>query len=514
MKGMKNEQGYALLAVLLTMVLILSAIATFMAGSLNNAKQENTLDTSNKSVAAAEMGVLYYSTDFERALDLIRKEVVAETTIELNKIVACLTSTNVSQCDTLAKRTAWESNIDVKMKELYVRNILIKINELKKITGSKTESFSSTPSNYLPQALALNNIAYTATELSTLSPTLITKIIAAGELNVEMDVVGTANNSPKAISSVFKIKVPISFLNQNTVNTIQQTNIPGTKDIAYTDIYKITSPSRSCSLLLTNLTSIKENAPYECKLSGTEKLSDFITALKIANVTPKLNPKDFWVHVDNFENNVCDRNCNNIDFSSVNVVVKATDVGARNNMNNMVNANLVIDGSLNVDNNLNNLGESLPNTTNQLNQSIVVRELEVINNVQNMKYTNLVVLGTQTGTKGKLKVGGKLDIENRSQLCLDIDRISKTDLDIIASKVDVASGSKIVYYSAIPTNVFVLPNKTIGNTTEDRTSLYVKRENSYTNFLTTCGISVNSPQSISISTPSANETDFKFEVNY
>lgn len=55
MKQFKDEQGYALLVVLLMVVLFLGLSAVFMAGSMSNAKQEATVDTSNLAVAAAEI---------------------------------------------------------------------------------------------------------------------------------------------------------------------------------------------------------------------------------------------------------------------------------------------------------------------------------------------------------------------------------------------------------------------------------------------------------------------------
>ena len=120
MRYVKNERGYALLVVLLLVVLIMSISATFMAGSINHAKQEQAVDVSNQSVAAAEMGVLYYSTDFERALDQIRQEVSFATTAELNLLVDCLKAIDISACDTQAERIAWEKDIDSRMKQLIV----------------------------------------------------------------------------------------------------------------------------------------------------------------------------------------------------------------------------------------------------------------------------------------------------------------------------------------------------------------------------------------------------------
>ncbi|QGS69015.1 hypothetical protein CV093_13220 [Oceanobacillus sp. 143] len=61
MKNLKNEQGYALLVVVLMVVLVLGFSTFFMSASLSNAKQEQKVDQQNLAVVAAEMGVDYYT---------------------------------------------------------------------------------------------------------------------------------------------------------------------------------------------------------------------------------------------------------------------------------------------------------------------------------------------------------------------------------------------------------------------------------------------------------------------
>lgn len=60
----KNEQGYALIVVVLLIVLIMGFFTAFMTISLSNAKQEQVADQEHLKVAAAEMGVKYFSSIF------------------------------------------------------------------------------------------------------------------------------------------------------------------------------------------------------------------------------------------------------------------------------------------------------------------------------------------------------------------------------------------------------------------------------------------------------------------
>ena len=55
MRHVQDQKAYALLIVLLMIALFMSISAAFIAGSLSHAKQEQTVDTANQAVAAAEM---------------------------------------------------------------------------------------------------------------------------------------------------------------------------------------------------------------------------------------------------------------------------------------------------------------------------------------------------------------------------------------------------------------------------------------------------------------------------
>lgn len=67
MKLRKNEQGYALVLVLLLIVFIAIVSAAFMKISISNAKQEQIVDKNNLSVVLAEMGVELYSNTYLNA---------------------------------------------------------------------------------------------------------------------------------------------------------------------------------------------------------------------------------------------------------------------------------------------------------------------------------------------------------------------------------------------------------------------------------------------------------------
>ena len=501
MKYLGNERGYALLIVLLLVVLMLGVSAVFMGGSMNHAKQEETVDRSNQSIAAAEMGVLYYSSDFQRSITTIRQEVADRTRIELNALVACIESSAKIGCALSSERSAWEQRIDNDMKAMYVRNILKRINEFRVVTEAKMEPFENAQASYAAQTWKLGNIPYNDAELTAIEPALIAKIIAAGELGVIAEIEGISTASPKTLETVFNLEIPESFLNATEVYQIDLTTIAQNEDAEYSDIFKSIEPDKSCAALLEEVKSKDAKAPFECKLGGTSKLDTFINQVNANGY----DPKDFWVYVNNFKDNVCSGNCNSLDFLGTNVVVKKDDADAANNMNNLVNGNLII-GALETSQNLNNLGK------NGSKQTIVLKELDIGSNIKNLNYTNLLVLGINGSgaNDSRLRVAGQFQIDNYSRLCMDIDQIIEDDLINLASMVEVTNSGRIVYYTTDPNKQFVLT----GTNGAERTELHVSRINNYSTFLANCGITMKSTQTVPVASPINQYPDFLFDVLY
>lgn len=86
MNNKNNEQGYAMILVLLLIVFITIISAVFLRSSISNAKQEQIVDKNNLAVVSAEMGVEFYETAISNEyykrqveLDNLVKKMIAET---------------------------------------------------------------------------------------------------------------------------------------------------------------------------------------------------------------------------------------------------------------------------------------------------------------------------------------------------------------------------------------------------------------------------------------------------
>lgn len=510
MKSMKNDQGYALVIVLLIVVLFISLAATFMAGSLNHARQEATVDTSNQAVAAAEMGTIYYSADFERELKLLKEEMQQETQLRLNELILCIEQPIGALCDTEAERSAWEKEIDLDMKNLYVQNILEKSSELDslKLAGEETP-FDTQEVNYqVKSAIAIKlNVAE-----KNVDNLLITDK-AVKWVQVQLDVEGHSNGTQKELRAIFQVEIPDSFLNSSETRKVNTVVIAEDEDLTYDKVFSLTTPSISCADLLVAVRNNTADAPFECKASGTETLQGFL-----ASLDADMDPKDFRVYTDDYKKYVCNPNCNNTDFEGISVVVNESDAGAPNNMNNLINANLIINGKLSIGNNIINLGK------NGEKQTIVVKELDVNVNLKNMFNTNFLILGYADATKkARIEWKNHIEVSNHSNLCLDIDRINQDDLDRLAQEVDFSDSGHLIYYTADTDKQFKLVDKNghdrkvkVDKIEHTMTSIYVTGFNDYSTFLENCGISLKDSKvvPIDVSVPEPIGSGFGLEVEY
>lgn len=83
MREVRNENGYALLLVLLLIVFITILTAVFLRGSISNAKQEQVVDKNHLTVISAETGIDYYKTYFSN----IFYEYIPELEKEANRLI-------------------------------------------------------------------------------------------------------------------------------------------------------------------------------------------------------------------------------------------------------------------------------------------------------------------------------------------------------------------------------------------------------------------------------------------
>lgn len=513
MRHLKNQQGYALLIVLLIVVLFLSMAATFIAGSLNHAKQEQTVDVTNHAVAAAEMGTLYFTSDFERELKMLKQEMGDQTQLKLNVLIDCIKYPLGSACDTEAERVQWENKIDNEMKSLYIERIMAKVEELNQQIGIKSVPFSAEQIDY--SILGMNATQMNAGKEDVASASVTDKEVTS--IEIEMEVQGASEDILRQLVATFYVSIPDSFLNADESIKVDTILITNDEDLTYEKIFTLVPPTKSCTALIEEVINNTATAPYECAAASGESLSNLIQSIKSKN----LDPTDFRVYTNDFKDYVCDGNCNNLNFEGISLVVQENDAAASNNMNNLINANLIINGKLDAGNNLINLGK------NGVKQTIIVKELTVDVNIKNMYYTNFLILGynqpVENPKVAHIEWKNHIEISNYSRLCIDIDRIDSADLKRLGQEIEFSESGALSYFTTDPNKKFELKTTAnadrtvnINGVIHKMTDVYVQREDTYTTFLENCGVVLKNTSTLplDVSVPNPIDTDIDLEIEY
>lgn len=514
MQLIKKQEGYALLVVLLMVVLFLGLSAVFMAGAINNANQEQTVDASNQSVASAEMGVRYYSADFQREVSQIKSEIIEMTQNRIKSIVDCFNSGN-SSCDEQSELTAMEQQIDIDMKAEYISRVTAKVSELETLKDIQNTPFPDEDAHYAIEGTSIMQLNEVEKDVSLASTP--DKIVRW--LKVELNLSGESRGTTKYLTGIFTVEVPDTFLSPSESLTIE-TKTVNDQVLNYNDMFSQLWPTKKCAALKAEINSGVFSSPRECILDSSLSASEFVTFLSEKN----LNPKDFKIFTNNFKADICDNSCNNIKpLGSITIVAKSDDDGlfgnGGKNLNSFDSLNLQIDGHFDPKN-MNSLGK------HGESQTLIFRELTVSNNMQGggITNTNLLILGKEIPkVVGKpdsiMDFQGNLTIGDNGRICFDLTRISPKDVDNLARKASFSNKNttgQIIYYTdSLVNNKFFLKDGAYKED-KDRTIPYVFGYDNYTNFLSSCGIDVTNIITEITDAPYAYivEPSFSMDVEY
>lgn len=519
MKLVRNQQGYALLIVLLMVVLFLGLSATFMAGSLSNAKQERTVDISNQAVASAEMGVKYHSADFQREIGIIKSAIIIETQNRIKDLVKCFDDGDLS-CNTQEELDELQIKINEDMKKRYIDEIYIKVGSLigkEKIPFPLEDSlFKVESAEILDLNVAGDDITNTPTSISlidiTLHPLYDPLYQDIRSLKVKLTLLGESESITKELNGIFTIEVPDTFLSPSESLTIETKPLDDL-EMSYDNIFPEDKPGITCSELIAGYTPGSDFDEKECVLGSDLNAKDFVVKL----VEKGLDPKDFIVFTENFNADVCGNNCNNISgIDGLTIVVTKEDADnfVLGNLNKFKNINFIVDGYITLDN-VNSLGKG-----SEI-QTMIFKEITA-GNVKGggISNTNLLILGKDDLNKdSRMEFTSNLSIGDNGRLCFDLDKILPSDVitlgQIAKFNIGNTTGQIIYYTSNLAENEFVLTDGAYQED-PDRTKPYVIGFNDYTTFLSSCGVDVSGVTSeiTTIPTSYIEDPGFELEVEY
>ena len=472
MTHLKNNQGYALLLVLLMIVLFISVSAIFVNTSISHSKQEVVLDKSNQSLVLAEMGIQHLETVFNQKYNVLRNNVYQSVQNEIHTVkLECQIDTPPTHC--------YDQNyIDEKIEAAKEMSLTQFKNGLTQIIED-LEEVTNSPD------LSSN---YKVTEI-TVTPAIDTLEFSTELLEIKAFVFGEIDNNSgnkveKQLITTFNVKL-VSFFDDNDPITLLSR--PLTQLEIENELLSPPMTSISCDVIHVYKDTM--SPPYNCNIEeGSDfKLESLITIWKNAG----MDLSEINVVVENWVESLCTNNCNSIDLEGVSIFSAEQEINLRNNMNGFADGEVYFNGVFTIGNNLNNL-----NKNQDGNLIMVFRGLNTDNNIQNMTNTTMVILGQAPIIKENFEWGQNFSLDEGSKMCINADMIHPNSLARIVSSVKFGNGTEFHYFTENQ-NLNLNPLKKPTNAGDFVTS----RSGDFLNFLNECGLDVDDLPEILISYP-------------
>lgn len=450
MHYIKNNHGYALLLVLLLIVLFISVSAVFTAASFNHSDQEISVDKTNQTVVAAEMGTKYFNNlVFDKAKS-IRNEII-DTYVKTELLQY---ETNYNQCND-------NGFITEECRALEGINTF-----LGKLNSESFDIFEAKLNEYITlndyhSSNVSNDLYYVSTNFS---PSLINNqyilnfsvygLNEENEPNIPNRVANEENVS--VLNSKITIDIPL-FINSSLVDN-------KTLGEWYDwNSFLLASPTSNQNCL----PAAQLTAPYICNTNGLI-VEDVVAALR--NDPNFENFKDKLEIINPYANKLCkaDGNCNT-DFEGFKVY-NLDGITFNQNANVGSNGTLISQGDVNVPSNAQNLDVNI--ITNSLT-------VEMFKNVTG----RVLILGTKekTGTM----IFNQASAVDGGKICINLDGLQTITYTRLTGNISVYS-TEVEEFAGFP--VF---------------------QGSYEEFIKSC-----IPDDLKLPFPSLENNTINVEVNY
>jgi len=446
----KNNHGYALLLVLLLIVLFISVSAVFTAASFNHSDQEISVDATNQTVVAAEMGTKYFNNlIFDKAKE-IRNEIL-DTHIKLELMAYeknyndCESTGFISdECKALIGINTFLTNLNSKGFELFEEKLNFYINKNNFQISNVNKDLYYVSTNFLPSLI--NNqyiLDFSVYGLNEINETEIANRIAEDE-NVSV------------LDSKITIDIPMfinsSFVENKTLGEWYDWNS-----------FLLASPTSTQNCL----PAAQLTAPYICNANGLI-VEDIVRAL--INDPNYENFKDKLEIINPYADKLCraDGTCNT-NFQGFKVY-NLDGITFHQNANVGSNGTLISQGDIIV-----------PGSAQNLDVNIITNSLTV--NMFKHVTSRVLILGTKdkTGTM----IFNQASTVDDGKICINLDGLQTITYTKLSGNISVYS-TEVEEFAGFP--VF---------------------QGSYEEFIKSC-----IPDDLKLPFPSLENNTINVEVNY
>jgi len=430
MKKHLNQRGYALLIVIITIIIFLSLASVVFTATLNTAKQENTVNNTNQSIVAAEMGLKKISKDIENELRILLPNLEKEY---IKKI-------SIINTDYLNEKV----NLSISKNLLIDQNYLYYVDVTNLINGIITTK-KSEYSKPIPTLVDLKPKQIIENEPKTyfFLKSITSNSVGANDLfKISIEVNGVKGNE-KNIAADINLEVPRAYFNDD--DRLRYVKEP----VAFNVSEFFETPAQNCE----DLTSMKPEdiailtKPIKCLFDENATFED---AKKLMEEMYKQNltENDFHFYIENFIQTICENSsdCKKNPFKNMEntTLFVLGDVPVKN-INNSGGFQLYVNGTIHLMNAL-NYGD--PNIhTVMLGKSLELKQLKAEN-------TTFVLIGNEdpkgffSGEIGK-NLDPKLQLSADSKVCVNLDGFHS---DYIKNFKEI-TGGKVYYFTSSNTTL-------------------------------------------------------------
>lgn len=424
MRNIHNQKGYALLIVMLTVIIFLSLSSIVFTSTLNNAKQEQTVNISNQSVVAAEMGIQQISSDLKNQIKVIEDRIRSEYP-------------NFDDCKAKNNCFCNMVNLDTSIKD---KNVIV--GNLNICYVSKIDQLiNSTNEKYLVDQVILNDPPKIFYNL-----TLPIKRTVNGDWNSMLfEVEGTNLIPDSAIekSSTLRAEMKVGKISLGMISTGVESITNVNQALDTTKIFR-NLPTKKCK----NLTRLEVNNSVdriECLVEKGEKYSSLVNNWN----SNSYNKNKIKLYFEDYVS-VCKNNCNNPDIDMTSETVLYFESLYLENTNNRSPFKAIVNGNYNMYQ-ANGFGNSTGDTF-ILAKSFSANSLSINRSV-------IIISGEDSGKTTQFDISS-LSISSNSKVCLNIDNFDTTSINNIYTKIN-GTGKLIILKTNQAINNFDV-NKIVG----------------------------------------------------
>jgi len=435
MRYMKNNDGYALLLVLLLIILFISVSAVMASATLSHSNQEKTIDVSNQSIVAAEMGSKLYMQilleDVKNLNDQYRVNIKSDLDLLYGKASDAVRAKDLNQalpedyptlsCESLYKPTSINEWISCETDLIENKYTMDYVDKTKQIfssffVGSKSPTIIYEGTSYELKYEEKDTPQETIDEfIGDIIVDLQSRVI-----ELPIIIIGKHDLKTSELNGTLIIHIP-NHLKEDSLQTIK-TILPENDAINKVFLPPNQVFEKECP------SDPKDMIEGVCNYTGSA-LETYLQGLP--------DPTNVSIKISNLCTAVQDKNncnLNNFDGSGGTMYISPSEASLNlDNLNKLQDIAMYVDGNL-----------TLRNVNSAKNNTIVARSFSLAV-AMNFENSNLIVLGNSSFGGNITWTNQTLEVSTGSKLCINLNGVDLSESSSLDT-INFTNGGQLMLY--------------------------------------------------------------------